>query len=244
MNLQDKTILITGASRGIGQALAIQLAELGAKLILCGRDKDALNATARQINYPVTTIVADLGSAAGISNLCEVINQGSIQLDIVINNAGVQTAIDLSHAVTDQQLTTEFDINLLAPIRLNTALLKHISQPGGCIVNLSSILALQPKASAPLYCASKAGLRSYTLSLRQQLKPLGIKVIEVLPPLVATQMTSDRRDAQKATPAAVAKSIIRGLSSGKLQITPGLARLVVALNRLLPSLVAKMMMKA
>jgi uncharacterized oxidoreductase len=161
----------------------------------------------------------------------------------VINNAAVQQHLDLCREEGVTGFKQEIQLNLLTPLQLNSALLPHLRQPGGTIVNVTSLLALHPKVSAPGYCASKAALRSYTLSLREQLAPMGIAVVEVMPPLVDTAMTAARPLAKKMSAAAMARALVQGLQRDMRFIAPGPSRALLVLNRFFPTLVANMMMR-
>jgi uncharacterized oxidoreductase len=162
-------------------------------------------------------------------------------VDLLVNNAGVQ----YSHCVTDPfeedksaALRTEIALNLEVPIRLTWSLFDRIAGPGGAIVNVTSLTALHPKTSAPVYSATKAGLRSFTRALRSQAEPLGIHVMEAIPPLVDTAMTTGRRKG-KISPEAMSDAILAGLAERRTVVAPGLSGKVLKLNRILPELVAK-----
>jgi uncharacterized oxidoreductase len=243
MKLHNSVVLLTGASQGIGRALALQLDQQGCRLLLVGRNRAALESVAGKCAGEPILIVADLGSAAGAALVVRQVAAYSALLDMVINNAGVQQRLDLSKSESTGGFEQEVQLNLLAPLQLNTALLPYLRQPGGVIVNVTSLLALHPKVSTPGYCASKAALRSYTLTLREQLAPLGIAVVEVMPPLVDTAMTAARPLAKKMTTVEMAAAMVRGLQRDVHLIAPGPSRVLLVLNRFFPTLVANMMMQ-
>jgi uncharacterized oxidoreductase len=243
MNLRNSVVLLTGASQGIGRALALQLDQQGCQLLLVGRDRAALELVALECTGKPVLIAADLCSRAGIVRVVQEVESYPGLIDAVINNAGIQRQLDLSRGESAAGFEQEIQLNLLAPLQLNTALLPHLRQPGGVIVNVTSLLALHPKVSAPGYCASKAALRSYTLSLREQLAPMGISVVEVMPPLVDTAMTAARPLAKKMSAVAMATAMVRGLQRDAQFIAPGPSRALLVLNRFFPTLVANMMMR-
>lgn len=160
---------------------------------------------------------------------------------VLINNAGVQNAIDLAapeigNPESPDLIRDEIALNLTAPILLTLALLPFMLRPDGSIVNVTSLVSRQPKPSAPVYSASKAGLASFTQSLRVQLRSQGVRVVEVVPPLVDTDMTSGRGKG-KMSPEAMADAIVEGIADQRQTVAAGLSRRVLVLNRLLPELV-------
>jgi uncharacterized oxidoreductase len=136
----------------------------------------------------------------------------------------------------------EIGVNLTAPILLAGALVPHMQRPGGTIVNVTSLVSLQPKPSAPVYSATKAGLASFTRALRQQIAPLGLRVVEAIPPLVDTAMT-EGRGSGKLSPEAMADAIWRGVRDGREIVAPGMSRRALFLNRLMPGLLAGIIAK-
>ena len=243
MKLRNSVVLLTGASRGIGRELALQLDALQCRLLLVGRDMAGLEALAAECKGEPTLIAADLTDNAGITQVVTEVREYPAPLDMLINNAGLQLQLDLSKVESAAGFEQEVRLNLLAPMQLNTGLLPCVRHPGGVIANVTSLLALHPKASAPGYCASKAALRSYTLALQQQLAPLGIAVVEVMPPLVDTAMTAARPLAKKMSARAMARCMVLGLQGEAQLIAPGPSRMLLLLNRFFPTLVAKMMMR-
>jgi uncharacterized oxidoreductase len=243
LKLNNAVVLLTGASQGIGRALALQLDQQGCRLLLVGRNAAALESVAAECSGEPVLIAADLAEEAGIVRVVQAVKSYSGRLDAVINNAGMQQQLDLSSGQSVTGFEQEIRINLLAPAQLNTALFPYLRHPGGLIANVTSLLALHPKVSAPGYCASKAALRSYTLSLRKQMEPMGIVVAEVMPPLVDTAMTAARPLAKKMSAAAMAAVMVRGLQRDAQFIAPWSSRALLVLNRFFPTLVANMMMR-
>ena len=247
MIYKNKTVLITGGGSGIGRAVALHLAQLGSTVIICGRNGASLENTSKACGGVIKMVPADIATETGRATLTEAIASLDKPLDILVNNAGMQNEIQWLENPLEQNLhyniEAEISINLSAQLLLTTALLKHITRPGGIIINITSLLAIHPKACAPVYSATKAGLRSFTLTLRHQLKPAGIKVVEVLPPLVDTAMTSGRGNG-KISPQHTAREIIDGLAKGQTEIRVGLAKGFFLINRFVPKLLAKKMMTA
>ncbi len=130
----------------------------------------------------------------------------------------------------------------MGPTKISLALMPFLRAPGGAVVNVTSLVSLHPKPSAPVYSATKAGLASFTRALRHQLASKAITVIDVIPPLAATEMTAGRGSG-KLSPEDMAEAIVTGIARGEMQIAPGKSKLVLRLNRLLPGLIARILSK-
>ncbi|MFC4216916.1 SDR family NAD(P)-dependent oxidoreductase [Pseudophaeobacter arcticus] len=231
MTQKRKTIVITGASRGIGAALVNAYAAQGDEVIAVARSRP-------KTSWPnVQPLAADLATDAGIARLAEVVAARSQGIDTLINNAGIQNQITLTEPVDPATIDAEIALNLSSPIKLTLALMPFLHTPGSTVVNVTSLVALHPKPSAPVYSATKAGLASFTRALRHQMSGKGITVVEAIPPLVATDMTAGRGRG-KLTPEDMAAAIVAGVAAGATRVAPGKSKLVLRLNRLLPGLVA------
>ena len=194
MKLTDNTILITGGGSGIGRGIAESLHRLGNQIIIAGRRRDRLQAVA-EANPGMHYLQVDQGDAASIARLAAELADRHPDLNTVINNAGVMSIEDLL-AGNGNAAETTVAVNLLGPIRLTAMLLPGLlAQRRAAIINVSSALAVVPKATVPTYCATKAALHSYTQSLRWQLRDTSVEVIEVLPPRVETQIQQGLEDA-------------------------------------------------
>jgi uncharacterized oxidoreductase len=187
MNLAANTILITGGASGIGFALARQLSERGNRVIICGRNKEALRKAQSEVPALVTR-TCDVADASDRRALVSWLNSEHPDLNILINNAGVQHRRNFTQADALENLDQEIAINLTAVVHLTGELLPLLRQQKTrpAIVNITSGLAFAPLAAVPVYCATKAALHSFTVSLRHQLKPTGVRVVEIAPPIVDT----------------------------------------------------------
>jgi short-subunit dehydrogenase len=228
--------VVTGTSSGIGAALATKLAARGYDVLSIARRPPPSAGSGR-----IRHLALDLTDSDAIPRVVAEVEYAGGTVDLVVNNAGVQ----FSHCVADPfkedssaALRTEIALNLEVPIGLTWSLFDRMARPGGAVVNVTSLTALHPKASSPVYSAAKAGLRSFTRALRLQAEPLGIHVMEAIPPLVDTAMTSGRGKG-KISPEAMADAILAGLADRRRVVAPGLSGKLLRLNRLLPELVAR-----
>lgn len=235
MQTQGHRVLITGGSRGIGLALAQRFHHAGNQLILVGRDAQTLQAAAQSM--PGTVVkVADLTTPG----VCTALAQEFADVNILVNNAGIQRNgrfAELPAAAIREELA----LNLITPLELTYAYLPHLTrQASAAIVNITSVLALMPKESASVYCASKAGLRSHTQSLRWQLEGSAVRVFELMPPLVDTAMTAGRGSG-KISPDAVADAFWRGFLADRQDIAVGKAKAARVLARFVPFLAERIL---
>ncbi len=190
MDLTGNTVLVTGGGSGIGRGLAETLHRAGNRVVIAGRRRDALRAVA-ETNAGIEWRHLDLAEPASIAGLAAELTGSHPGLNVLVNNAGVMHTEDLLTGDADLAETAETTVavNLLGPMRLTAALLLTLlGQPHAAIVNVTSALAFVPKAAAPSYSATKAGLHSYTQSLRRQLRGTSVQVIEIIPPQVETDM--------------------------------------------------------
>jgi len=237
MQIAGKVVLVTGGTDGIGRQLAVQLHALGADVWITGRDPDRL---ARARGEGMDVIAADLTGPDGIEAVMRGLAGRSI--DILINNAGMGSDHDFRVAQPDMAKDERaLWLNLHAPIRLIVALMATLqTRPEAMIVNVTSGLAIAPSAGTPVYCATKAALRSYTQSLREQLKGTRIHVIEALPPLVDTAMTTGR-SGRKLSPQECARQIIAAMRANADEANVGMVRILKAVHQVAPWLARRIM---
>lgn len=240
MNLHNNTILVTGGGSGIGLALAKAFAQHNNTVIVCGRNAQKLEAVRTQ-NSAIVTLPCDIASGDDRQHLIEVVAQKYPGLNILINNAGIQHNYNFLDVQDHTDLIEEeVNINFLAQLKLIDRLLPVlIQQPRAAIVNVTSALAVIPKENAPIYCATKAAMHNFTKALRYQLEGSPVKVFEIIPALVDTDMTRGRGEG-KITPEALAKEALRGIESDKYEIRIEKTKVLFALHRLLPSVAERM----
>jgi len=201
MAFTGNTILITGGTSGIGRALAEVLQAKSNHVIIAGRRKQLLDEVTRA-NPGMSAIELNMDDAADIARVSAQLTQSFPALNAVIHNAGIMRPEDLKKGEVE---TAEAIIttNLLGPIRLTAALMPHLlRQPSGTIFTVSSGLAFVPLAFTPTYNATKAAIHSYTMSLRYQLRDTGLRVREIIPPWVATELMGPVPDDPRAMPLA------------------------------------------
>ena len=249
MKLEHRTILVTGGTSGIGLELARQLLARGNVVIVTGRDQDRLTA-AKQELAGLHAIRSDASDPEAIAALSETVLSRFPGLDTLINNAGIMRNLNLAEDRDLQDVTREIEVNLNGPIRMVQQFLPHLrTRPGALIVNVSSGLAFVPLPMTPVYCAAKAGIHSYTQSLRVQLEGTGVRVVELAPPAVETALfrgVSTAEDARGQKPMNVqvlARLAIVGIEAGKLEIRPGLANVLNAMSRIAPKFMLGQMAK-
>ena len=188
MKMQGNTILITGGGSGIGRGLAEAFHKLGNKIVIAGRRESVLAATA-SANPGMEYEVMDTSNEESIVAAAAKIVKRFPELNVVVNNAGVQRVIDFGAGYDDAAAQEEIATNISGVLRMTAAFLPHLkTKADAAIVNLSSGLAFVPMARFPVYSATKAFVHSFSMSLRLQLKKTGVRVIELAPPWVKTEL--------------------------------------------------------
>ena len=188
MKTSGNTILITGGGSGIGRDLARRWHALDNTVIVAGRTEQSLRETAQE-KAGIHAMTVDAADAADIMRFADELLDRFPKLNVVFNNAGIMKYEDISSGRELSDAEAEVMTNLLGPIRLVDALVDHLKrQEGAAIVNVTSGLAYVPMPKAATYCATKAGLHSYTVSLRHKLSGC-VEVIELIPPGVQTELT-------------------------------------------------------
>lgn len=239
MQLSGKTALVTGGTDGIGGHLIRQLRDRGATVITQGRNAERVAAT-RADGFEV--IQADLSSLAGVEALLAGVK--GRQIDILVNNAGAGVDHDFREAAPDLAAAdATIFLNLNAPIRLIAALMPVLkARPEAMIVNVTSGLAIAPRAGGPVYCATKAALRSYSQALRHQLQGTKIHVLEALPPVVETKLTAGR-GSNKMAPDECARQIVAGMERNAVEANVGMVKVLQLVHSISPALARKIMIR-
>jgi NAD(P)-dependent dehydrogenase (short-subunit alcohol dehydrogenase family) len=215
MNIQKKTVLITGANRGIGQALVNEALRRGAKRVYAGTRVALQNTDER-----VTALALDVTNVAHIQRAVDVVDT----LDVLINNAGVAIYDDLSNV---EVIEKHLDVNFLGMLKVTQAFLPLLKRSQGAVVNNLSLAALAALPMIPAYSISKAAAFNMTQSLRALLAGQGVKVHAVVLGPIDTDMNPGL-EIPKASPASAAAGIFDGLERGEEEIFPDPASLSIA----------------
>jgi len=231
--------------------LAGQLLELGNRVIVTGRDKSRLD-MAKEKFAKLHTIQSDVSNPEAIAILYEKVTKEFPDMNVLVNNAGIMRKINLHDKGGDlMDITREIEINLMGPVRMVKQFLPHlVTKESAAIVNVSSGLAFVPLPISPIYCATKAGIHSFTQSLRIQLKNTRVKVFELAPPGTATPLfkgdftAEDLGGAKPMDVAILAKLAIRGLRNDVPEIRPGLSDALKLMSRVAPRFILKQLGKS
>ena len=229
MNIKGNTILITGGATGIGFALAEALVKTGNTVIVCGRREKRLNEAKEKI--PALYIrKCDLTQEADREALFDWISTEFKNLNMLVNNAGIQKMIDFTTGA--ERLFTKGDeitTNLAAPIYMTAQFIPLLmAQKAAAVVNVSSGLGFVPIAAMPVYCATKAAMHSFSVSLRYQLRETPVKVFELIPPAVESELGRSEGDEEPGypgiKPSVVAQATLAALAKDEFEIPVGEAK--------------------
>ncbi|HXB74341.1 MAG TPA: SDR family oxidoreductase [Candidatus Acidoferrales bacterium] len=198
-SLKDKVAIVTGASRGIGRAIALQFAREGAAVVICGRKQETLDQVASEMaaaagsgDCPgsIHPIVCHVGRAADIQRLVETTHRQFGRIDILVNNAATNIAQEPVLQVDEARFDKMIEINLKSAFRLIQAVAPGMCERGrGSIVNIASIAGLRPQYHGMLYSMTKAALIMMTQSYALELGPRGVRVNAIAPGLVQTVLS-------------------------------------------------------
>lgn len=218
MKLANNKILITGGATGIGLGLAERYIQENNTVIICGRRESALVEAAAKLPSVITK-TCDLSHEAGRIELYNWISENHSDLNVLINNAGIQNWINIGDDDFYEKASDEITTNVLAPLHL-TKLFTQLDALD-TIINVTSGLAFVPLSAVPVYCGTKAFMRSFTLSLRHSLKDSKIEVIEMIPPALNTDLGGKGiHDAHPAVSDFV-ESVFEQMKAGKTELTFG-----------------------
>lgn len=237
MEISGNTIVITGGATGIGYALAEAFLKAGNEVIICGRRESRL--VEAQKKHPEFHIKAcDVAREADRNALFDWIQANFNKTNILINNAGVQRDIDFTKGIAEFLAgDSEIKINLEAPILLSGMFVPFlVGKKEAAIINVSSGLGFVPAAKMPVYSATKAALHAFSMALRFQLKAQGIKVFEVVPPAVDTELNSEGRAKRggfraNLTPEVFVTAVMEGLKKDAFEIGYGMSEGFVKAGR-------------
>ena len=208
-NLKGKKVLVTGASGGIGKAIAIELSSNGADLCLTGRNKSELESLQKVISGNCEIIISDLSKSEGIDELANTAQEKMGQIDILINNAGI-TRDNLFMRMSEEDWNEVINVNLNSIFKLTKHLIKGmIKRRYGRIINITSVIGVAGGAGQSNYSASKAGIIAMSKSLAQEVGSRSVTVNSIAPGFIETNMTAELSDDRK-------QEILNSISIGRL----------------------------
>ena len=228
--MSGNTILITGGATGIGFELADAFLKARNNVIICGRRESNLE-EAKQRLPELHFSRCDVVREDDRKSLFEWATSNFKSINILINNAGIQREVDFTKPNTAVSLAKEDEvaINLTSLIHLSAMFLPYLmKQPDAALVNVSSGLAFIPLTIVPVYCATKAGIHSFSMSLRHQLRNSKVRVFEIIPPTTDTELDRGARGRRGQSdrgipPIQVAEAVLRGMKADQYEIAVGMA---------------------
>ena len=199
MKLSGNTVFITGGGSGIGRGLAEALHKLGNKVIIAGRRRGHLD-TVVAANPGMEAIELDITDPSSIDSVAEKLIADHPGLNVLINNAGIMQPDTVAGKVDETLLTSTISTNVFGPIRMTSALIEHLkSKDNAVVAYLGSVLGFVPMAVTGVYSATKAAIHSYALSQRFMLRNTSVRVLEIVPPWVRTELMNSQ-EAEQAMP--------------------------------------------
>jgi uncharacterized oxidoreductase len=249
MQTTGNTILITGGSTGIGLAMAETFSKAGNEVLICGRRESKL-LEAKQQFPQLHTRVCDVAKKSEREALYRWATAEFPRINMLFNNAGIQKEIDfLTGASGLYDDESEIETNLAASIHLAALFIPHfLQQQRECaVVNVTSGLAFVPLKIVPVYCATKAGLHSFSISLRSQLAKTNVRVFEIAPPIVKTDLHREaqaRKQSQRGiSAAAVADAAFKALQRNHFETIIGEAKALKGASRIAPGFFHRLLNK-
>ncbi|MFM9948694.1 MAG: SDR family oxidoreductase [Saprospiraceae bacterium] len=223
MKLSNNKILITGGASGIGLGLTERFIQENNTVIICGRRETALREV--KDKFPSVIIkVSDLSVEADRIELYNWVSENHSDLNVLVNNAGIQNWMNISDNEFYQKAAEEVNTNVLAPIHLTTQFinLKKLDT----IINVTSGLAFVQLSKVPVYCATKSFFHSFTLSLRHMLKSKNIEVIEMIPPALNTDLGGKGLHDGQPPVSDFVNAVFQQMKEGKTELTFGFSEIM------------------
>jgi uncharacterized oxidoreductase len=227
MKLANNKILITGGASGIGLGLTERFVQENNTVIICGRREETLKEVAAK--FPsVITKVCDLSVEEDRNELYNWINKNHNDLNVLVNNAGIQNWMNIAENDFYQKAQDEITTNIVAPVHL-TSLFAN-SKSLDTIINVTSGLAFVPLSKVPVYCATKAFFHSFTMTLRHQLANKNIEVIEIIPPALNTDLGGKGLHDEQPSVSDFINAVFQQINEGKTEITFGFSEVMANAN--------------
>jgi len=210
--LQDQVALVTGASRGIGRAIAEVFAREGASVVICGRKQEALDQAASEIGPSVRAVAAHVGRLEQLEMLVQTATRDFGRIDILVNNAATNVAFGPCLEMDEAQFDKTIEINLKSVFRLTKLVAPAMCERGsGSIINIASVSGLRPQLHSMLYSMTKAALIMMTQSYALELGPRGVRVNAIAPGLIETVLSEHYWKDQQRRKEIIAKQPIQRL---------------------------------
>ena len=188
--LNGKTAIVTGASRGIGKAIAVVFAREGANVVICGRKQETLDQVAREIGPSVKPVACHVGRVEQLESLVDGTKREFGHIDVLVNNAATNVALGPCLEMDESQFDKMIEINLKSAFRLTRLVGPEMGERGaGSIINITSVSGLRPQLHSMLYSMTKAALNMMTQSYAMELGPKGVRVNAIAPGLIQTQLS-------------------------------------------------------
>ncbi|MCB0707085.1 MAG: SDR family NAD(P)-dependent oxidoreductase [Saprospiraceae bacterium] len=242
MKQAKQKVLITGGGSGIGLSLARKFLDHGHTVIITGRNLSKLEKVKAELPL-IYIFQSDVTKEEDVVKLVEQTRKEFGGIDVLINNAGIMNLVDAGNEANDlQKQFEEIEINYHAPIRMLHYFLPQLKESkNATLINVSSGLAYVTFSQAPVYSGTKSALHFWTKAIRPQLKPYNIRVVELLPSVVDTQLAhnADLKDDNLTPmpPDKMADIFWKDYSKGKEEITPGLSKQLKLMSRLAPKFI-------
>lgn len=249
MQTSTNTILITGGSSGIGLAMAETFLKAGNEVLICGRSESKLFEAKKKFPQLHTRVI-DVAVKTQREELYRWATSEFPSINMLFNNAGIQKEIDFLKGATElEDGESEIETNLTAVVHLSALLIPHFlqQQKESAIINISSGLAFVPLKIVPVYCATKAALHSFSMSLRSQLAKTTVRVFEIAPPIVKTDLHREakaRKQARRGIDASVvAEAAIKAIRNNRFETIVGQAKTLKGASRIAPTFFHKLLNK-
>jgi uncharacterized oxidoreductase len=242
MNQTKQKVLITGGASGIGLALARSFLAHGHAVIIIGRQLSKLEKVMAELPQ-IYIFQSDVTKGEEVKVLADQLQKDLGGIDVLVNNAGIMNLMDTADETNDlEKVFEEIEINFHSPIRLLHHFLPQLKKSKkASLINVSSGLAYVPFAQSPVYSGTKAAVHFWTQSIRPQLKPYGIKVVELMPPVVDTKLAKDADlkddNLKPMPPEKLADLFWKDYIKGKEEITPGISKQLKLMSRLAPKFI-------